>query len=264
MAMAVEPVSAARRRIAMTARVAAAAVIIVAASGKLPHLVLTQAVVSLLLSMVIAPLWLLDPGDGRWVARVRRITPFVGVLLISTGTIALQAPAVVGPLSAGGPLSAAALVAFLAGSIAFWTMIMPPHPPISGLGAAGYVIMGGVPISMPAMLLILMPRDAYAGFHASTGSTLLDGRTDQLLSGFLLFAVVKIAIFGMATILFFRAAHEVPEDGDDDDGGHRGRLPVVPGWLRQLGRERLPQEPAITPANPAAASQPAPREPVEV
>jgi hypothetical protein len=43
-------------------------VIIVATSGRLPHLVVVQSVISVVLSMVIAPLWLLDPGDGGGVA----------------------------------------------------------------------------------------------------------------------------------------------------------------------------------------------------
>ena len=236
-------VSPARRRAAIGARVAAAAIIVVASSGKLPHLVVTQAVISALLSMIIAPVWLLDPGDGRWVRRIRRITPFVGVLLISVGTIALQAPAVVGYISDGGPVTAVALTAMLAGSIGFWTMVMPPDPPIRGVAAAGYVLIGGMPISLPAMMLILMPRDIYAAFHAAASSP-IDGHTDQLLAGFLLFAAVKLAIFGVATILFVQASREVPEDEEDgDDEGTREPLPVVPGWLNELGREPLPTEP---------------------
>ncbi|HEV3234006.1 MAG TPA: hypothetical protein VG329_05620, partial [Candidatus Dormibacteraeota bacterium] len=72
MAVATAPVSRTRRRVAMAARVAAAVVIIVATSGRLPHLVVVQSVISVVLSMVIAPLWLLDPGEGGWGARARR------------------------------------------------------------------------------------------------------------------------------------------------------------------------------------------------
>ncbi len=247
MALETLEVSPARRRVAIAARVAAAAIIVVASSGKLPHLVVTQAVISALLSMVIPPLWLLDPGDGRWVRRIRRITPFVGVLLISVGTIALQAPAVVGYISYGGPVTAVALVAMLVGSIAFWTMMMPPDPPIRGVAAAGYVLIGGVPISLPAMMLILMPRDIYAAFHTAASSP-IDGHTDQLLAGFLLFAAVKLAIFGVATILFVQASREVPEGEEDgDDNGARQPLPVVPGWLNELSRGPLPSEPGPMP-----------------
>ena len=243
MALEGEKVNPARRRVALAARVAAAAIIVVATSGKLPHLVVTQAVISALLSLVIAPLWLLDPGDGRWIRRIRRVTPFAAVLLIAAGTIGLQAPAVVGTISEGGPLMALALTAMLAGSIAFWTMVMPPTPPIRGIGAAGYVIIGGVPISMPAMFLILTPYDIYAGFHAA-GASPIDGHTDQLLAGFVLFAAVKLAIFGVATILFVQASREVPEgEDDDDDDGAREPRPVVPGWLEELMRGALPDEP---------------------
>jgi hypothetical protein len=231
----------------MAARVAAVSVIALGATGKLPHLVLTQAIVSALLSMVLAPMWLLDPGGGRWLARTRRLTPYLAVFLVAAGTIAIQLPGVVGVVSEGGPVTVLALSALLAGSIAFWSMVMPPHPPVSGIAAAGYVIIGGIPISMPAMFLVLVPYDIYRGFHAA-GATPIDGHTDQLLAGFLLFAVVKTVILAFASILFFAAAAREETEADDDDDDRDGapvEPPVVPGWVMELeAGGPLAEEPA--------------------
>src|SRR5258708_10991146 len=56
---------ASRLRLSGAAKVLAAVVIIAAASRRLPHLVLTQAVTSTLLPLVVAPLWLLGrPESG--------------------------------------------------------------------------------------------------------------------------------------------------------------------------------------------------------
>ena len=260
-----------RRRAALTARVAGVALVVLATTGKLPHLVLTQAVVSALLSLVVAPLWLLDPGSGRWLAWTRRVTPYLAVFLVAAGTIGIQLPGVVGLVSEGGPLTALALAGLLAGAIAFWAMVMPPNPPVSGIAAAGYVIIGGVPISMPATFLMLVPADIYHAFHAGATSP-LDGRTDQLLAGFVLFAAVKIVILTVASVLFFAAAaREVAEREDDDDDRDRAPVepPVVPGWVRQLGVAReLAEEPvfvrATFVATPIVVSEPErlPRVPV--
>jgi hypothetical protein len=245
----------ARRRVALAARIVGVTVIVVAGCGKLPHLVAVQAVISALLTMVIAPLWLLDPGSGRWLARIRRVTPYAGVLLVSLGTILVQLPAVVGSISDGGPLTALALTALLVGAIAFWSMVMPPAPRVTGIGAAGYVIIGGLPISMPAMILILVPGDVYGDFHAH-GSAGVDGHLDQLIAGFILFAAVKIVIFSVASMIFVQASREVPAGEDDDDDGGRPVpvAPRVPGWVRELVRDPLPDEPA--PALPEREKEP--------
>ncbi len=142
-----------RRRLAVAAKVVAALVIIAAASGKLPHLVLTQAVISTLLALVVAPLWLLGrpesgPGSHAWT----RVPPFLAVGAIAAGTIAIQLPPVVGVISDGGVPAVLALSALLAGALCFWSVVVAPAR-VSGLAACGYVVIGGVPISIPASIL---------------------------------------------------------------------------------------------------------------
>lgn len=226
----------ARRRLALGAKVVAALVVIAAASGKLPHLVLTQAVISTLLALVVAPLWLLGrpesgPGSRAWT----RVPPFLAVGTIAAGTIAIQLPPVVSVISEGGVPAVLALSALLAGALCFWSVVVAPAR-VSGIAACGYVVIGGVPISVPAMILILSPRDIYATVHA-TAPPSIGAMNDQVFAGFVLFAGVKIAIWTIASIAFFAAARE-PSAPDDDDGGLPVPVPPgVPGWVLELRLE---------------------------
>ena len=52
-----------RGGVTLSARLAGVAVIIAASTGRLPHMVLTQAAISAFLTMAVAPLWLLDRSE---------------------------------------------------------------------------------------------------------------------------------------------------------------------------------------------------------
>lgn len=221
-----------RRRLAWAGRLLAAAVIVVAVSGKLPHLVLTQAIVSSLLTMVAAPLSLLDRASGasrrRW-----SIPAFPAVALMSVGTVATQLPPVVGVIGEGGPVTALALGVLLLMALGFWSVVMPPAR-LSGMIAAGYVVAGSLPISMPAMFLIMLPRDIYTAFHAAAPGPLVP-MDDQTFSGFVLFAFVKITLFVAFSCLFLSAFAERVEDDRGGDGElERPQPPALPGWVLQL------------------------------
>jgi cytochrome c oxidase assembly factor CtaG len=239
-----------RGGVTLSARLAGVAVIIAASSGRLPHLVVTQAAISAFLTMAVAPLWLLDRSDKGTARRPRWSIPaFPAVTLIAAGTIAVQLPAAVSILSEGGPVTALALSALLVGAIAFWSVVLPPAR-VRGIAACGYVVIGGVPISMPAMFLILSQRDIYATFHASTAPA-IGAYNDQLFAGFILFAAVKMAIWVVGSCVFFAAAREAGPP-DDDDGGRPVPVgPKVPGWVLGLA-ENAPtvEEPGPTPASP--------------
>src|ERR1700730_9684662 len=157
-----------RRLVAMVARVAGVAVILAATTGKLPHLVAVHAAITALLSMVAAPLWLLDRTGRDADPRPRwGIPAFPAVTLMALGTHAVQLPAAASLLSDGGLLTALVLAVLLAGSLAFWSVVVPPAR-VKGLAACGYVVIGGVPISLPSMFLILSPRDIYSALHAAS------------------------------------------------------------------------------------------------
>ena len=246
-----------RRRCAVAARAAAAILVIAATSGVLPRLLLVQAAIAALLTMILAPVCLLDRDPARRPAI--RVPAFIAVFLLSAGDIAIQAAPVAEAVAQGGAVAALVMSALVVGAVAFWSVVIPPAR-IGGLAAGGYVVAGSLPISMPAMFLILAQRDLYPGLHPA-GATLLDGRTDQLLAGFVLFATVKVTVFVAFTILFVAASRE-PQAGDDDHGGHReaGPGPGLPGWAKGLG----PASPAVEePAASLPERVPAPaREPV--
>ncbi|MEA2684204.1 MAG: hypothetical protein QOK05_2532 [Chloroflexota bacterium] len=221
-----------RRRLAWGGRGLAAVVIVAAASGKLPHLVLTQAVVSSLLTMVAAPLCLLDRGTGE--SRRRWSVPaFPAVVLMSVGTIGSQLPPVVALIGEGGPVTVVALVGLLLMSLAFWSVVMPPAR-LRGLIAAGYVVIGSMPISMPAMFLITLPRDIYTAFHAAAPSP-MPALDDQTFSGFVLFVFVKVTLFVAFSCLFLSAVSEAADDERGGEGGRERRQPpALPGWVREI------------------------------
>jgi hypothetical protein len=237
-----------RRRVALMARIAGVAVILAATTGKLPHLVVLHAAITAFLSMVAAPLWLLDRTGRNADARPRwGIPAFPAVTLVALGTNAVQLPAAANLLSDGGLPTALVLAALLVGSLAFWSVVVPPAR-IKGLAACGYVIIGGVPISLPAMFLILSPRDIYSAFHAASPPA-IGALNDQLYAGFILFAAVKIAIWVVGSCVFFAAAaaESAASDDDDDDGGHRVPVePRLPGWVRELSADSpTAEEPAV-------------------
>ena len=236
-----------RRALALAGRILAGGIVVAGVSGRLPHLVLTQAILTSVLAMIAAPLALLDrktdPSRRTW-----SVPAFPALVAMCVGSIFLEAPPVVAVVGEGGIVTAGALLVLLAVALAFWSVVMPPAR-LRGLPAAAYVIAGSLPISMPAMFLLTMPRDIYGAFHAAAASP-LPGLLDQIYAGFVLFAVVKISMFVAFTFLFLSAAAEKAEDGPEDSGGDREarRPPNVPGWVRAL----LDGEPTIAePAVPA-------------
>jgi hypothetical protein len=245
-----------RRAFGLAGRGLAAVLVVAATSGRLPHLVLSQAVVSALLTMVAAPLILLHPGAGR---RRWTVPAFPAVALMSAGTLASQAPPVVAVIGEGGPLTAVVLVALLVMAVGFWSVVMPPAR-LRGLGGAAYVVAGSLPISMPAMFLLTVPRDIYASFHALAPSPLA-ALDDQILAGFILFAAVKVTMFVAFTCLFIAASREKVEDGPDEGGGDRGstRPPALPGWVRGLLAGAPTVDEPAAPREPAAEPQVAAR-----
>lgn len=239
-----------RRRLAWGGRVLAAAVIVSAATGKLPHLVLTQAVVSSLLTMVAAPLCLLDRATGdsrrRW-----SVPAFPAVVLMSVGAIGSQLPPVVAVIGDGGPVAVAALGTLLLMSLGFWSVVMPPAR-LRGLMAAGYVVIGSMPISLPAMFLITLPRDIYTAFHAAALGP-LPPMDDQTFSGFVLFVFVKVTLFVAFSCLFLSAIAEGAEDDGGGDGDRERRQPpALPGWVREI----LRGEPTVDEPRPDVSREP--------
>jgi hypothetical protein len=220
-----------RSVLAWAGRILTAVLVVAATSGRLPHLVFTQALVGSLLTMVAAPLSLLDRGVGggrRW-----SVPALPAVVMMSAGTLASQAPPVVTVIGEGGLLTAGALTLLFLAALGFWSVIIQPAR-LRGLHAVGYLLLGFMPISMPAMFLIMLPRDIYTTFHAA-GHSPLAPMDDQIFAGFALFALVKITLFVAFTFLFLAAwAQRVDGDDGEDRDGQGAVPPGLPGWVRAL------------------------------
>jgi cytochrome c oxidase assembly factor CtaG len=228
-----------RRAAAVTARTAAVVMMLAGASGLLPRLILSQAVLIASLTMVAAPLSLLDRPATRW---LQRLGPLPSCLVVGTSAIVIQLPAPASVVGGGGPFALAAYAVLFASAVAFWAVVVPQPARLNGLYAAGYVIAGSVPLSMPALLLMMVPTDLYAGYHAQS-PPLIAAMTDQLLAGFVLFATVKVSVFTAFTAIFRAAAREVPADGAGPGGGeHPPGPPELPDWARGLGPASLSVE----------------------
>ena len=240
-----------RRLVARAAGLGAIAVVAAVASGRLPHLLVTQAAVSAVLTMLLAPLCLLDVGERSPLRRFAR--PFPSIALLAVGTVAIQLPPIVGAVADGGWLSGVAMIVLLLCALAFWGAVVSPAR-LSGIPAAAYVIVGGALISMPALLLVLSPSDLYRGFHSANPSA-FDSHLDQLLSGFVLFGAVKVVIFVAFSVIFFSAARgEAAGAESEDDGGSRVPAPraPLPGWVRDIVEGRpLPTVDEPSPATTA-------------
>jgi hypothetical protein len=191
-------------------------------------------------------------GSAGWHRLLRRVSrPARGFVLFGIATVAVQMPDAVTLIDRGGAPAAAVLVALALVSMVFWTSVVAPQARLSGLAAGGYVVLGGVPIGVPPLLLVMLPRDIYAQLHQLYPPP-FDPVGDQRIAGFVLLATVKIAILTAFSAIFFAAAAE-ESHGEGGDGREVTPGPSLPGWAEGLG----PDSPAVEePAPLVAAGRP--------
>jgi hypothetical protein len=217
-------------------------------TGLLPHLVLTQALLIGFVFVVAGPLWNIGRNPPRWFT-----VPIPACLAVSVVGVTLQLPPVAAVVGTRGLVAMVALSVLLVASIAFWSVVNAPAPRLSGALGAGYVVLGGVPISMPGLILMVAPRDIYSAFHAA-GASLLAPTADQQLAGFALLGVVKLGVLIAFTVIFIGAYREAPDyaGGGGQGPGRDETPPDLPRWAAGLG----PQSPAVEEPTPVPASQP--------
>jgi cytochrome c oxidase assembly factor CtaG len=233
-------------------RLLALALIAAAILGALPRLVLVQAVLTALLTMGAAPLAVLDvDGSAPWHAALRRAArPARAFLLFGVATFAVQMPPVLTEVARGGVPALAGLVALALVGMLFWTCVVAPGASLGGLAAGGYVVLGGVPIGVPPLLLVMLPQDIYPQLHRLYPPP-IDALSDQRIAGFILLATVKIAILAAFSAIFFAAAAEESRGGGGGGAEGSGR-PSLPGWAAGLG----PDSPAVEEPVPEARPEP--------
>jgi cytochrome c oxidase assembly factor CtaG len=231
-------------------RIMGLALALLAGTGALPRLVSVQALVTALLTMVLGAAAVVDvDGSVGWHRLLRRVArPARGFVLFGLATFLIQMPPAVTEVSRGGLPALLTLVPLMLVAMVFWTSVVAPEPALLGLAAGGYVVLGGIPIGVPPLLLVMLPRDIYTQLHHLYPPPFA-AVADQRAAGFVLLATVKIAILTAFSAIFFSAAAE-SEAGGRDEGGHGvPPLPALPGWAVGLG----PDSPAALEPEAAAA-----------
>jgi len=138
--------------------------------------------------------------------------------------------------SAVGMLMRASL---LAAGLCFW---WPVIDPVEGLARrlepiakGGYLVLAGVPPTLPGVVLALSQHPIYSGYTA----------VDQQYAGLVLFGTTKFALLLSLTIILFHLLREGEggngSDGEQDDT--RLGPPGIPAWLHWLrASAELPEE----------------------
>ena len=187
---------------------------------------------------------LLAYATASFVSRGVRIHPVTGIVVFNAAVLLTQLPVVLRATASSFPVDLSLQLAFLSASLLLWWPVMASGG-LSRMGKIGYLLVAGVPPTIPGVVLAFSRHPLYLGYQ-------LD---DQQLAGLLLFATAKFTLIGGTFLILWRLLSAEAEPGDDDDHGARlpQTPPSAPAWLRHLDEE-LPAEPV--PVRPRALSRP--------
>jgi cytochrome c oxidase assembly factor CtaG len=148
--------------------------------------------------------------------------------------VATQLPVILGATSASFLLDVLIQLVFLGVCVLLWLPVMASAG-LSKIGKIGYLLVAGVPPTIPGVVLAFSRHPLYPGF----------GLGDQQLAGLLLFATAKFTLIAGTFLVLWRLLSAEAEPGDDEDrpASIPYPPPSAPAWLRQLDQE-LPPEPA--------------------
>jgi hypothetical protein len=117
---------------------------------------------------------------------------------------------------------------------------------ISQIAKVGYLLIAGVPVTIPGVILAFSPRLLYPGAQTE-GAFGLSPLADQQLAGLVLFGGAKVILVGLTFVILWRmlaAAEPPPDQGWDEAAPEPAPLPA-PDWYRRLDRD-LPAEPPVS------------------
>ncbi len=164
-----------------------------------------------------------------------RVHPALAIVAFNTALLGTQLPVVLRATASSFPLDLAAQLGFLAASLLLWWPVMASSSGgLSLIGKIGYLLVAGVPPTIPGVVLAFSRHPLYLGYPLG----------DQELAGLLLFATAKFTLIGGTFLMLWRLLSAEAEPGDDDDhgAGLPQTPPAAPAWLRHLDEE-LPAEP---------------------
>ncbi len=176
---------------------------------------------------------------ARWLGH-----PLLGLAAFNGVLLFWQMPRPVAAMAQYPAVHQLAHVSLLVSAICLWYPVVRPlgvPGSISRIGRIGYLLLAGVPPTIPGMILVLARRPLYAVYPGAFGLSALE---DQQLAGLVLFGTAKLALVTGTLVAIWQLLTPPAEPPDDGDGG--GRLPVdppvAPAWLSRLD-EPLPAEP---------------------
>jgi len=205
---------------------------------------LLRVVVEMLILGGLAPLLVLALGRGGWHRAGPLGTPAIGLPALTGTLIAVQSPPVVLAATRSWTLSTLTLAAFLFVALLFWWPVLRPQSQggISPIARIGYLLIAGVPVTIPGVILAFSRHLLYPGAQPA-GAFGLTPLADQQLAGLVLFGTTKAILVGLTFVILWRllaGAEGPPEDGWDEAGALPPPLPA-PAWYRRL-EEHLPSE----------------------
>jgi putative membrane protein len=170
---------------------------------------------------------LLPRGPASWIHTV------AGILALNVVLFGSQYPAVVDLAVKNAAFREATEAIFILGGFLFWSPIVSRNG-LSAIAKIGYLMVAGVPPTIPGLTLALSHHLFYQAFRSLE---------DQQLAGLLLFGTAKFALITGTFVILWRLLSPQPEPPDRDDrAAQSGDLPPgAPTWLERLNDE-LPAE----------------------
>jgi cytochrome c oxidase assembly factor CtaG len=210
------------------------------AAGVGPRLLTLQVFSQMLLLAVAAPL-LVHVLPSRLAGRLRW-HPAVCLLTFNAIFLGWLFPPVHDALNRSAGLRVTAQLVFLLAAMGFWWPVMRPDG-LSRIAKIGYLLVAGVPPTIPGVLLGFSHRVIYASYaQPGSGPGPLE---DQQLAGLLLFGTAKLVLITVTFAILWRmlTPETEPPDDDHDQASVPELPPRAPAWLTRLGNFDLPAEP---------------------
>jgi cytochrome c oxidase assembly factor CtaG len=170
----------------------------------------------------------------------RRAAPWMhpasGILALNAVLFGSQLPAIVDLATRDLLFREAVQAGFMLGVFLFWWPVVR-RGGLSPIAKVGYLMVAGVPPTIPGITLALSHHLFYQGYRSIE---------DQQIAGLLLFGTAKFALVAGTLVLVWRLLTPEPEPPDRDDRQtHPGDLPpAAPAWLWRLDEE-LPLEAGV-------------------
>jgi cytochrome c oxidase assembly factor CtaG len=190
--------------------------------------------------------------------RVRRLaSPLLGLLLSNVLLLSWQMPWAVSMTASNPLLDDAGVLIFQAAATIFWLPLFRSQGPLSQIGRVGYLLVAGVPPTLPGVVLGFSRRVYYTSSIHGPGIFNLSPLTDQHLAGLLLFGTAKLVLVTGVFVLVWKLLSGEREPPDDRRGFEESPAlpPSAPSWYRRLDDELAP-EPAPLSLRPGAMGRP--------